>query len=261
MKPLLLACALALATGKPTSRPRHESTAALVAGGDAKPTLAHGQALEAKLRELERTVDVPVAKHDASVEGGAKTGAAKTGATAHDKASAHVTPVNAERRRRRSRTVTEGEVAATVNSTLDSLLVRKINLLYAMNGGGGEGANNPPRGSPGTCDSWSSDNCPSIFDVAIVMPEVGGFHDIGHRDSGSALFTSPLFPEGSDPTGDNRVGRFNVLGIAEPTTFCKTVTDPVLHEHYEECNCGLDPANLASIWPPGAGAVATATST
>jgi len=89
MKPLLLACALALATGKPTSRPRHESTAALVAGGDAKPTLAHGEALEAKLRELERTVDVRAAKHDASVEGGAKTGAAKTGATAHDKASAH----------------------------------------------------------------------------------------------------------------------------------------------------------------------------
>jgi len=122
MKPLLLACALALATGKPTSRPRHESTAALVAGGDAKPTLAHGEALEAKLRELERTVDVRAAKHDASVEGGAKTGAAKTGATAHDKASAHVTPENAERQRRRSRTVTEGEVAATVNSTLDSFL-------------------------------------------------------------------------------------------------------------------------------------------
>jgi len=134
---------------------------------------------------------------------------------------------------------------------LDSFLVRKINLLYAMNGGGGEGANNPPRGSPGTCQgSYSesmSDNCPSIFDVAIVMPEVGGYFDIGHRDDEGSKFTSPLFPEGSDPTGDNRVGRFNDLGIAEPTTFCKTVN------YNDECNCGLDPANLAS-WSGGSGA-------
>ena len=70
--------------GKPTNHPWHESTAALVAGGGAKPTLAHGQALEAKLHELEGTVDVPAAKHDASVDvpGTSIRGAAKIGARA-----------------------------------------------------------------------------------------------------------------------------------------------------------------------------------
>ena len=84
MKLLLLACALAVATGKPINRLRHESTAALVAGGDAKPTLAHAHALEAKLRELERTVDVPAAKLDTSVDvpGTSIQGAAKIGARA-----------------------------------------------------------------------------------------------------------------------------------------------------------------------------------